>query len=244
MTGNPTVAVGGKGERMDFFAERTLLLMVDVQNDFCPAYSHDGLDLPEGKLAVGGGGGVVDPLNALSAAFVSAGARVAATQDWHPPGHCSFASSHPGKGTGDTVELAGSPAQVLWPDHCVRGTPGADFRAGLETWPVTLIVRKGFRRGLDSYSAFFENDGQTSTGLGGWIRDMGIDTVVIGGLALDYCVCHSAVDAARLGFSAVVALDATRGVNVPQGSVELAVSRMRAAGVMFADSAAIIEGLR
>ncbi|MCL2191012.1 MAG: bifunctional nicotinamidase/pyrazinamidase [Treponema sp.] len=212
---------------------KTLLLEIDVQNDFCPAYSASGRQYPDGALAVRDGCAVVAPLNALAAAFAARGGRVAATQDWHPAGHTSFASSHRDPG----------PGQVLWPDHCVQGEPGSDFHAGLDLAPVSLIVRKGFRQGLDSYSAFFENDRRTPTGLEGWIRGLGMDTVIIGGLATDYCVFYSVMDSKRLGFTTIIAEDAVRGVGYPEGSVERAISEMRAAGVVFSDSSRLLGEL-
>jgi len=223
---------------------KTLLLQIDVQNDFCPAYSLGPRRWPGGALAVRGGGEVVAPLNALAAAFARGGGRVAATQDWHPAGHLSFASSHPGRKPGDVVPAGdGRGERILWPDHCVQGEGGADFHAGLDLAPASLILRKGARPGLDSYSAFFENDRKTPTGLGGWIRGLGIDAVVIGGLAMDYCVLYSALDAAALGLAAVVVEDAVRGVDYPAGSAEKAVARMRSAGVAFSDSAKLLGEL-
>jgi len=194
---------------------RTLLLMIDVQNDFCPG----------GALAVQDGDAVIEPLNALSAAVAAAGGRVAASQDWHPKGHSSFGPSDQG----------------LWPDHCVQGEWGAAFHDRLDLKPVSLIVRKGFRRELDSYSAFFENDRCTSTGLEGGIKQMNIETVIIGGLATDYCVFYSAMDSRRLGFNTIVVEDAVRGVNYPEGSVEKALAEMRANGILFAASAQLLQ---
>jgi nicotinamidase/pyrazinamidase len=220
------------GQNMDI--TKTLLLEIDVQNDFCPAYSRGGGAV--GALAVPDGTAVVKPLNALAVAVASAGGFVAATQDWHPEGHISFASSHPGKKTGDVINIAGQ-AQGLWPDHCVQGSWGADFHAELDLKPAQLILRKGFRKGLDSYSAFFENDRKTSTGLEGWIRKLGIETVIIGGLATDYCVFFSAMDAKKLGFDTIIVEDGVRGVGLPAGSVEKAVAEMKASGIVFAASA-------
>jgi nicotinamidase/pyrazinamidase len=194
--------------------KRALLLLVDVQNDFCPG----------GALAVQGGDEVIAPLNALSAAFVAAGGLVAATQDWHPAGHSSF-----GQGPD------------LWPDHCVQGTPGAAFHEKLELKPVNLIIRKGFRPGLDSYSAFFENDHCTATGLEGCIKQLNIETVIIGGLATDYCVFYSAMDSRRLGFYTIVVEDAVRGVNYPEGSVEKAVAEMKSNGIVCTDSTQLLQ---
>jgi len=195
---------------------RTLLLIIDVQNDFCPG----------GALAVQDGDAVIAPLNALSAALAAAGGRVAASQDWHPQGHASFTSAGQGG---------------AWPDHCVQGTRGAAFHEKLDLNPVSLIVRKGFRRELDSYSAFFENDRCTSTGLEGGIKQMNIETVIIGGLATDYCVFYSAMDSRRLGFNTIIIEDAVRGVNYPDGSVEKALGEMRANGILFAPSAQLLQ---
>jgi nicotinamidase/pyrazinamidase len=193
-------------------------------------------------LAVPAGNAVVKPLNALAAAVSAAGGFVAATQDWHPAGHVSFASSHAGKKTGDVITVAGE-AQGLWPDHCVQGGWGADFHAGLDLKPVHLVVRKGFRAGLDSYSAFFENDRKTATGLEGWIKGLGIDTVIIGGLATDYCVFFSAMDSKKLGFDTIIVEDAVRGVGLPSGSVEKAVAQMRAAGIVFTASGELASAM-
>jgi nicotinamidase/pyrazinamidase len=232
---------------------KTILLEIDVQNDFCPSYaSLSGEKYPEGSLAVGRGDEVIAPLNALAVAFAGAGGRVAATQDWHPAGHISFASAHPGKKPGDMIDLppdsaAGIPAlkgQTLWPDHCATGSRGAEFHEKLDLKPVNLIVRKGFRPGLDSYSAFFENDRETPTGLEGWLRGLEIEAVIIGGLATDYCVFYSALDALRLGFRTVVLSDAVRGVGYPEGSVERAFDAMKRQGIQTCLSADILRELR
>jgi nicotinamidase/pyrazinamidase len=212
---------------------KTLLLEIDVQNDFCPAYPGGGAG--DGALAVPDGNAVVKPLNMLAAAIAGAGGFVVATQDWHPAGHISFASSHPGKKTGDVINTAGQD-QGLWPDHCVQGGWGADFHAEFDLKPAHLIVRKGYRIGLDSYSAFFENDRKTSTGLEGWIRRLGIETVIIGGLATDYCVFFSAMNSKKLGFDTIIVNDAVRGVGLPEGSVEKAVAQMKSSGIAFAAS--------
>ena len=213
---------------------KTLLLEVDVQNDFCPG----------GELAVQDSDVVIAPLNALATAFAAVNGRVAATQDWHPPGHISFASSHAGKEPGDIFTLDDGSIQVLWPDHCVQGKGGAAFHNRLDLKPVDMIIRKGFHRMLDSYSTFFENDHRTSTGLDGWIRGLGIDTIIIGGLATDYCVLYSALDAVMLGFSIIVVEDAVRGVDCPEGSLEKAIARMKAAGVSFITSEDLLKELR
>jgi nicotinamidase/pyrazinamidase len=221
---------------------KAILLEIDVQNDFCPSYaSLSGEKYSEGALAVGRGDEVIAPLNALAAAFAKAGGRVAATQDWHPAGHVSFASSHAGKKPGDVIDLPALAGQVLWPDHCVAGSRGAEFHEKLDLKPVHLIVRKGFRPGLDSYSAFFENDRKTPTGLEGWLKGLGIETVIIGGLAADYCVFYSAVDALSLGLSTVVLSDAVRGVGYPEGSVERAFDAMKKQGIELRLSADIFR---
>lgn len=198
---------------MEINISKTLLLEIDVQNDFCPG----------GALAVRDGNEVIIPLNTLSAAFAAAGGRVAATQDWHPRGHCSF--------------------ETLWPEHCVQGEWGSAFHPDLDLRPVNLIIRKGFRRELDSYSAFFENNRVTPTGLEGWIRGLGIETVIIGGLATDYCVFYSAMDSHRLGFTTIVISDAVRGVDYPAGSVEKALAEMRDTGIAFANSETLLKEL-
>jgi nicotinamidase/pyrazinamidase len=182
---------------------RDVLLVVDVQNDFCSG----------GKLAVPGGEEVVPALNRLATQFE----HVVLTQDWHPAGHSSFASSHPGRSPYDTVELAYGP-QILWPDHCVQGTPGAQFRKELNITQAELILRKGYHREVDSYSAFYENDRNTHTGLAGYLRERGLERVFIAGLAFDFCVRFSAEDAKREGFSVAVVEDASRGIDV-NGSI-------------------------
>jgi nicotinamidase/pyrazinamidase len=218
----------------------TALIEIDVQNDFCPSYAlSSGEKLPPGALAVEGGDGVIGPLNTLAAVFAGAGAKVVATADWHPPRHISFAGTHPGKNAGEAVELPGTGPQVLWPDHCVQGTRGADFHERLDLRPVSLIIRKGFRQSLDSYSAFFENDRRTSTGLGGYLKSLEIHTVLLGGLATDYCVLYSALDAVRLGFTTVVLIDAVRGVGFPAGSIEKALDTMKSSGVLLASSTGV-----
>ena len=184
--------------------QRDILLLVDIQNDFCPG----------GALAVPRGDEIVPLVNRLARRF----RHVVLTQDWHPRGHGSFASTYPGKKPYETVELSYGP-QVLWPDHCVQGTRGADFRADLDVPHAELVLRKGYHREIDSYSAFVENDRKTATGLAGYLRERGFARVFIAGLALDFCVRYSAEDAHREGFSVVVVADACRGIDVA-GSVE------------------------
>jgi len=174
-----------------------------VQNDFCPG----------GALAVPQGDEIVTVVNRLAEAF----RNVVLTQDWHPVGHLSFASAHAGRSPYDSIAMPYGP-QVLWPDHCVQGTPGAAFHSGLQIPHAGLILRKGLDRTIDSYSAFYENDRTTATGLTGYLRERGITRVFLAGLALDFCVRYSAEDAVRERFAVVVIADACRGIDV-QGSI-------------------------
>jgi nicotinamidase/pyrazinamidase len=222
---------------MSFIIEKTLLLEVDVQNDFIPTYtSAAGEKHTGGTMAVWDAGGVVAPLNSLATVISAAGGWVAATQDWHPVGHISFASSHPDKKPGDIVDLSTNIGQIRWADHCVQAKWGAAFHSDLDMRPVNLIVRKGFRKNLDYCSAFFENDRKTSTGLGGWIKGLGIKTVIIGGLATDYCVFYSAMDSKAMGLDTIVVNDAVREVGYPPGFVKKAIAEMKNAGIAFVDS--------
>jgi nicotinamidase/pyrazinamidase len=191
------------------------LIVIDVQNDFCPG----------GALAVAGGDEIVDRINALMGDY----STVVLTQDWHPANHASFAANHPGAAPFSLTQMPYGP-QVLWPTHCVQGTDGAAFHSDLRTDPAQLIVRKGFRAGIDSYSAFFENDQTTTTGLDGYLRSRGVTSVTFVGLATDYCVAYSALDAARLGFKARVLMGACRAIDL-NGSLAEAEAKMRAAGV-------------
>lgn len=193
------------------------LIVIDVQNDFCPG----------GALAVPDGDAVVERINALMQDF----AAVVLTQDWHPPDHRSFAATHPGRAAYETVAMPYGP-QVLWPVHCVQGTQGAAFHPALRTEHAQLILRKGFRAAIDSYSAFFENDRTTPTGLEGYLRSRGIGKLTLAGLATDFCVAWSALDAARLGFQVTVAMDACRAIDL-DGSLARAREAMAAAGVML-----------
>ena len=195
--------------------ESDVLLVVDVQNDFCPG----------GKLAVPKGDEVVPAINRLANRF----GHVVLTQDWHPPGHQSFASSHPGKRSFETVSVAYG-QQILWPDHCVQGTLGAQFHGDLQTPHAELVIRKGFRPTIDSYSALYENDRKTPTGLGGYLRERGLTRIFIAGLALDFCVRYSAEDARREGFAVTVIEDACRGIDV-EGSVAATRESFAALGV-------------
>jgi len=197
--------------------DRDVLIAIDVQVDFCPG----------GALAVPEGDAVVPVINRLGAAF----RHGILTQDWHPAGHRSFASSYPGRRPYDTIEVAYGP-QVLWPDHCVQESAGAAVHPGLALPHAELVLRKGFRAEIDSYTAFFENDRRTPTGLAGYLRERGLTRVVLCGLALDYCVAYSAIDARRLGFETAVIEDACR-------AIDLAGSRARALDDMYASGVAL-----
>lgn len=195
-------------------SEQTLIV-VDVQNDFCPG----------GALGITGGDEIVPLVNRM----IDRSAHVIMTQDWHPPGHSSFASSHPGAEPMSNIEMDYGP-QTLWPDHCVQGTVGAEFHADLDWQKAELLIRKGYNRAVDSYSAFFENDHKTPTGLSGYLRERGLRQLTFVGLATDFCVAFSAIDAAVLGFETSVNLDACRGIDI-DGSLDAACTRMRERGV-------------
>lgn len=201
-------------------AEHSVLLVIDVQNDFCPG----------GALAVAEGDQIVPLVNKLARQF----AHVVFTQDWHTPRHASFATTHH-KQPFETTPLAYG-EQVLWPDHCVQGTKGAEFHPDLDRTRAELVVRKGFRPGIDSYSAFFENDQTTKTGLAGYLRDRGFRHTYLCGLATDFCVKWSALDAVREGFTATVIEDACRAIDL-NGSLAAARKEMTAAGVQLVPSA-------
>ena len=192
-----------------------VLLVIDVQNDFCPG----------GALAVADGDAVVPVINGLAGRF----AHVVLTQDWHPPGHSSFASSHPGSAPFETIAMPYG-QQTLWPDHCVQGTNGAGFHPQLETERAELVIRKGFRGEIDSYSAFYENDRRTPTGLAGYLRERGLRRIFLAGLATDFCVYYSAVDARRLGFDVVLIEAGCRAIDLA-GSLDAAWAEMATAGV-------------
>jgi nicotinamidase/pyrazinamidase len=197
--------------------ETTALVVIDVQNDFCPG----------GALAVADGDGVVAVINRLLPHFPI---RVF-TQDWHPAGHLSFADNHPGAQPFSTTEMTYG-RQILWPAHCIQGTDGAAFHPGLDTAPADIVVRKGFRAEIDSYSAFHENDRATPTGLAGYLRERDARKLCLAGLATDFCVAWSALDAAKLGFDVAVVLDACRGIDL-EGSLDRAMAEMTEAGVSF-----------
>ncbi len=198
------------------------LLVIDIQNDFCPG----------GALAVPEGDQIVAPVNDLMAQFDA----VILTQDWHPADHSSFASQHDGKAPFETTEMPYG-TQVLWPDHCVQGSDGAAFHLDLNADRADLIIRKGFRKGIDSYSAFFENDQTTPTGLEGYLRTRGITALTLVGLATDFCVNFSALDAARLGFDVTVRRDLCRAIDMG-GSLEAALDSWAKAGISIQDGPA------
>ena len=198
-----------------------LLLVVDMQNDFCPG----------GALAVPGGDDVLPLINRIGRCF----AHVALTQDWHPGDHRSFASQHAGRRPFETIALSYG-AQTLWPDHCVQGSEGASFHRDLDLPHAELILRKGFAREIDSYSAFFENDRRTPTGLASYLRERGFRRLYLAGLATDYCVAYSALDAIRLGFAVVVLEDACRAIDLA-GSLARAMNEMRRAGIVISSTA-------
>lgn len=193
------------------------LLVIDVQNDFCPG----------GALAVAGGDAIVSGINTLMGDFQA----VILTQDWHPAGHSSFASTHDATPM-SMMDMPYGP-QVLWPDHCIQGSVGAAFHENLHADRADLIIRKGYNPAIDSYSAFFENDKTTPTGLDGYLRTRGIDTLTLVGLATDFCVNYSAVDAAKLGFNVTVKMDLCRAIDF-DGSLDAAKSAMKDAGVSLA----------
>ena len=193
------------------------LIVIDIQNDFCPG----------GALAVDEGDLVVPVINRLMGEFD----HVIMTQDWHTADHSSFASQHAGKAPFEDIEMPYG-TQRLWPDHCVQGTPGAEFHPDLDWTRTEMVIRKGFRTAIDSYSAFFENDHETPTGLTGYLRERGLDDLTFVGLATDFCVAYSALDAVSQGFSARVILEACRGIDM-DGSVADMVARMRGAGVVI-----------
>ena len=197
-----------------------VLLIIDLQNDFCSG----------GALAVPGGDSVIEPIHRAAAHFQ----HIVLTQDWHPAGHSSFASAHPGKLPYDQIDLSYG-MQTLWPEHCMQQTFGAEFHCDLHLPQAELILRKGFRREIDSYSAFFENDRTTATGLAGYLRERNLTRVFLAGLAYDFCVGYSALDARRLGFEAIVLRDACRAIDL-NGSVASIEAEFAQAGVALIDS--------
>lgn len=204
---------------------KSALVLVDIQNDF----------IPGGALPTKNGGEVVPVANRLQPHFD----LVVATQDWHPKNHGSFASNHPGKRPGERIELGGLP-QVLWPDHCVQGSRGAEFHPDLDTSRIARVIRKGTDPEIDSYSGFFDNGHRKATGLGDYLREQKVTDVWIAGLATDYCVKWTALDAVNLGFRTHVIEDACRGVDLSPGDIDRALEEMRKAGVDVVTSAQVV----
>jgi nicotinamidase/pyrazinamidase len=207
----------GFGRRLR--GDREALLVVDIQNDFCPG----------GALSVPEGDAIIPAVNRLAAQF----AHVVLTQDWHPAGHLSFASSHPGRQPFETIEVSYG-TQILWPDHCMQGSDGAAFHPGLSVPHAELVLRKGFLPEIDSYSAFRENDRCTPTGLASYLHERGFERLVLAGLATDFCVLFSAIDAREAGFEVEVATKACRGIDL-DGSLARAMRSMAEAGVTVRD---------
>jgi len=238
---------------------KAALLLIDIQNDFCPAYTgKDGREYPKGAMAIKRADEIIDNINNIAAIFKQKRAKILATQDWHPSAHVSFASSHPGKMPGDVIYVPVSedavnafhekfpqindpiPAamqQVLWPDHCVQYTKGAAFHDRLNTSEIDFVFRKGYYKNIDSYSGFFENDRCTLTDLYGYLKENSITTLFITGLATDYCVLYSTVDSLRLGFKTFVVRDACKGINSPAGSIQKAIAIMEDRGALFVSTA-------
>lgn len=204
----------------------TALILVDIQNDFVPG----------GALAVRDGDQVVPVANRLMSHFELA----VATKDWHPADHLSFASQHPGKQIGEVIDLDGLP-QVLWPDHCIEGTAGAEFVSGLDVAGIHRIFEKGTNRAVDSYSGFFDNGHRHATGLGDFLRERQVVEVFMMGLATDYCVKFTALDAVKLGFRTHLILDGCRGIDLNAGDVDRALEELQGKGVHVTDSARVIE---
>jgi nicotinamidase/pyrazinamidase len=215
---------------MEVLAQTDILGLIDVQPTF----------MPGGELAVADGDAVVPVINMLLGRFDHA----FATQDWHPAGHASFASAHPNRRPYDTIQMSYGD-QVLWPDHGIAGTPGAAIHPAIDQVRIEAIIRKGFRPALDSYSAFFENDRLTPTGLEGWLRQRGFSRIFLCGLATDFCVAWSAEDATRLGFAVVVVEDACRGIDLPtpdgRGTIQAARDKLSTLGVRFVSSAELVR---
>jgi nicotinamidase/pyrazinamidase len=214
-------------------------LKIDPQNDVLGLIDIQPTFMPEGELPVVAGDAIIPVVNRLLQRFDHA----FATQDWHPAGHASFASAHPGRQPYDTIEMPYG-SQILWPDHGIAATANAAIHPAIEQARIEAIIRKGFRPALDSYSAFFENDKQTPTGLEAWLRQRGFSRIFLCGLATDFCVAWSAEDAARLGFTVLVIEDACRGIGIPtpdgRTTIEAARDKLTAMGVRFIESAEVL----
>lgn len=197
--------------------KNSAFIVIDIQNDFCP----------EGALGVAGGDTIIAGINQEIERFD----HVVLTQDWHPADHSSFASQHEGRSPYEMITMPYG-KQTLWPDHCVQGTQGAEFHKDLQWTKAELVIRKGYRKAIDSYSAFFENDHMTPTGLGGYLKERGIKNITLAGLATDFCVAYSALDAAAQGFNVTVLPDLSRAIDI-DGSLQTMMKQMRNAGVNF-----------
>ena len=209
------------------------LIIVDMQNDF----------MPTGALPVAEGDLIVQGINQLAEKFYKAGNSIVLTQDWHPPNHNSFASAHEGKEPYEPFSTEGI-GPILWPDHCVQGTSGADFHSDLKTVFAKAIIRKGYNPLIDSYSGFMENDKKTETGLSGFLRAQGIERIFVCGLALDYCVFYTALDGHNLDFDVVYVIDLTKPVGSPEGIVSSALEKMTTEGITFTKSDEIQKHLQ
>ena len=240
---------------MEINYKTAALLGVDVQNDFCPAYTgKDGTKHPAGALAVKDGHKIITKLNKTAKFVKKNGGKILATQDWHPKGHVSFAASHKDKKPGEIIlipiddntvdafyqkfpdltdPVPAAMQQVLWPVHCVQNTHGAAFHSSVDFSMIDFVFRKGYHKNIDSYSAFFENDRCTQTDLYGYLKEQKIDTLIIGGLATDYCVYYTVIDAIRLGFKVYVLEDACMGIDLPPGSIKNAINAMKKRGAVF-----------
>ncbi|MHA2037471.1 MAG: bifunctional nicotinamidase/pyrazinamidase [Promethearchaeota archaeon] len=200
------------------------LIIVDIQNDFTPG----------GALSVEGGDSIIEGINKVAEFFKNQSRNVILTQDWHPQGHLSFASSHPGRNPGDEYQTEdGTIGPILWPNHCIQGTRGAEFHEDLNINLASLIIRKGRNPEVDSYSAFLENDKKTETGLAGYLRSNEINRIFVCGLALDYCCYFTAMDGFDLGFSAFFIVDLTKGIDLPPGNVSASIANMKKKGIKF-----------
>ncbi|MHA2269608.1 MAG: bifunctional nicotinamidase/pyrazinamidase [Promethearchaeota archaeon] len=200
------------------------LIIVDIQNDFTPG----------GALSVEGGDSIIEGINKVAEFFKNQSRNVILTQDWHPQGHLSFASSHPGRNPGDEYQTEdGTIGPILWPNHCIQGTRGAEFHEDLNINLASLIIRKGRNPEVDSYSAFLENDKKTETGLAGYLRSNEINRIFVCGLALDYCCYFTAMDGFDLGFSAFFIIDLTKGIDLPPGNVSASIANMKKKGIKF-----------
>ncbi|MHA2399525.1 MAG: bifunctional nicotinamidase/pyrazinamidase [Promethearchaeota archaeon] len=214
-------------EKIDKITKNDALLIVDMQYDF----------IPGGALPVEGGDLIINGINSMAKKFKMSSEYIVFSQDWHPPGHLSFASSHPGKNPGDEYRTQdGAIGPILWPDHCVQGTLGAEFHKDLDTWLASVIIRKGTNSNVDSYSAFLENDKKTETGLAGYLKSTRIERIYICGLALDYCCYFSAMDAVEFGFKTYFLLALSKGINLPTGNIDRAIENMVEKGIKFVNA--------